>query len=119
MWLTHKLLDQSATTLRQARVPEALDVPFTLNSSSSIATVGALPAHHKRPIKNSLAQVIKGVLQDMRRRGPAEVFSVWHVRRHYRRELQRLLAVGPHMIADIGLTLDNAREEMARPFWRA
>ena len=115
MWLTHK--DQSAATLRQARVPEALDVPFTLNSSSSIATVGA--AHHKRPIKNSLAQVIKGVLQDMRRRGAAEVFSVWHARRHYRRELQRLLAVGPHMIADIGLTLDNAREEMARPFWRA
>ena len=40
MWLTHKL-DQSAAILRQARVPEALDVPFTLNSSSSIATVGA------------------------------------------------------------------------------
>ena len=48
-----------------------------------------------------------------------KIFSAWRARRHYRRELRRLLAVGPYMIADIGLTLQQTREEMIRPFWQS
>jgi uncharacterized protein YjiS (DUF1127 family) len=58
------------------------------------------------------------IFQEMRREGPVRVFELWRARRHYRTELRRLLTVGPHMIADIGLTLDEAQSEMVRPFWR-
>jgi uncharacterized protein YjiS (DUF1127 family) len=42
----------------------------------------------------------------------------WQRRRRYRSDLRRLLRVGPHMIADIGLTLEQARREIAKPVWR-
>ena len=67
--------------------------------------------------ENSFAQAIDAIVEDVRREGPMKIFAIWRARRHYRRELARLLIVGPHMIADIGLTADNAREEIARPFW--
>ena len=41
----------------------------------------------------------------------------WRARRHYRQDLRRLLLIGPHMIADIGLTLEEAQREAAKPFW--
>jgi len=44
--------------------------------------------------------------------------KAWRARRHYRRELGRLLRVGRHMISDIGLTLAEAQAETDRPFWR-
>ncbi len=39
---------------------------------------------------------------------------------HYRsrRALRRLLRVGPHMIADIGLTEVEVWRELENPFWR-
>jgi uncharacterized protein YjiS (DUF1127 family) len=43
----------------------------------------------------------------------------WHGRRRYRGDLRRLMIVAPHMIADVGLTLEKARREVAKPFWRA
>jgi uncharacterized protein YjiS (DUF1127 family) len=95
MWLTRALLDQSAATHWQ-------EVPFPLVTSTSSA-MGDVAAYHRRPIKNSFGAV----------------FSVWRARRQFRRELRRLLNLGPHLIADIGLTLDQARKEVARPFWRA
>jgi uncharacterized protein YjiS (DUF1127 family) len=36
----------------------------------------------------------------------------------YRQELRRLLELGPHLIDDIGLTLEEARSEAAKPLWR-
>ena len=56
------------------------------------------------------------------RRGDADFLSLladWRQRRHYRAELRRLLRVGVHLIADIGLPLAAARAEAAKPFWRA
>jgi uncharacterized protein YjiS (DUF1127 family) len=47
-----------------------------------------------------------------------DAIRVLERRLRYRRDLQRLLALGPHMIADIGLTLEEARREVAKPFWR-
>jgi len=44
---------------------------------------------------------------------------VWRKRRAYRSDLKRLLRAGPHLIADIGLTLEAARREADKPFWRA
>jgi uncharacterized protein YjiS (DUF1127 family) len=67
---------------------------------------------------NSFAQAIDAIAEDVRRVGPMKIFAIWRPRRNYRRELARLLIVGPHMIADIGLTGDSARKEIARPFWR-
>jgi uncharacterized protein YjiS (DUF1127 family) len=40
----------------------------------------------------------------------------WQRRWRYRRHLQRLLRVAPHMIEDIGLTLKDARLEAEKPF---
>jgi uncharacterized protein YjiS (DUF1127 family) len=42
----------------------------------------------------------------------------WLARRHYRRGLARLMRVGPHMIDDVGLTLEQVRQEIAKPFWQ-
>jgi uncharacterized protein YjiS (DUF1127 family) len=70
-------------------------------------------------VAHSFAHSPVFIFQEMRREGPVRVFEVWRARRRYRKELRRLLTVGPHMIADIGLTLDEAQNEMVRPFWRS
>jgi len=41
----------------------------------------------------------------------------WKRRMLYRRELKRLLRVGPYMIKDVGLVLEEARREVDKPFW--
>ena len=51
--------------------------------------------------------------------GLVAALTLWRERRHFRKELSRLLAVAPHMIGDIGLTEEGAAAEVARPFWRA
>ena len=45
--------------------------------------------------------------------------ATWRRRRAYRQDLKRLSRVGPHMIADIGLTPETARREIETPFWRS
>ena len=42
----------------------------------------------------------------------------WLDRRHHRCGLARLLRIGPHMIDDVGLTLEQVRQEIAKPFWQ-
>jgi uncharacterized protein YjiS (DUF1127 family) len=37
--------------------------------------------------------------------------------RRIRRERQQLLELSDHMLADVGLTREEARSEAARPFW--
>lgn len=66
-----------------------------------------------------LAQDIAEILRELQQRGPIGLFKAWRARRHYRRELGRLLRVGRHMISDIGLTLADAQAAVDRPFWRA
>ncbi len=61
---------------------------------------------------------IRVVMEELKRRGPVGLLKAWRARRHYRRELGRLLRVGQHMISDIGLTLAEAQVEMDRWFWR-
>jgi len=43
----------------------------------------------------------------------------WRRRQRYRGEIRRLMKVGPHMIADIGLTRREAEHELAKRFWQA
>ena len=43
----------------------------------------------------------------------------WQTRRRYRRDLEHLLRVGPHMIEDVGLTVQEARGEIEKQFWLA
>lgn len=50
--------------------------------------------------------------------GLRRTLAEWDRRRRFRSDLKRLLAVGPHMIADVGLTLDATRREIAKPLWR-
>ena len=52
------------------------------------------------------------------RQGPAAALCAWRARRHYRCELRRLLTTGQHLIADIGITLEEASDEVGRSFWR-
>jgi uncharacterized protein YjiS (DUF1127 family) len=114
MSLIHKLPDQSVAILRQA-APAGL---YPLDALSSIVAVSGLSSHRIRQGRNSSFRDFRSDLQEIRHQGPTTVLSVWRARRHYRRELRRLLDVGPYMIADIGLTLDQARDEMTQPFWR-
>ena len=114
MSLIHKLPGQSVAILRQA-APAGLFPPDAL---SSFAAASELSNQRKRVARNSSFRDFKSVLPEMRHQGPTTVLSVWRARRHCRRELRRLLDVGPHMIADVGLTLDQARDEMTQPFWR-
>jgi uncharacterized protein YjiS (DUF1127 family) len=44
--------------------------------------------------------------------------AAWRRRARYRRELRRLLMLGPHLVEDIGLLPVHARREAAKPFWR-
>jgi uncharacterized protein YjiS (DUF1127 family) len=46
------------------------------------------------------------------------VIGAWRQRYRYRRELQRLIKTGPHLIDDIGLWRTHADREAAKPFWR-
>ena len=43
--------------------------------------------------------------------------SEWRKRRNYRADLRRLLATGPHLIPDIGLSTEEAVQEASKPFW--
>lgn len=47
------------------------------------------------------------------------VIAEWGRRRLFRADLKRLLKVGPYMIADIGLTYQEAIDECGKPFWRS
>lgn len=59
-----------------------------------------LPLHTSSPLFNRLATVIRRTL-------------------HLRQSRQRLAALDPHMLADIGLTPEQARHEAIRPVWDA
>ena len=47
------------------------------------------------------------------------VIETWRERHCYRRELERLMSTGLHLIADIGLSRTHAEREAAKPFWRS
>ena len=76
---------------------------------------------------NALGSVVR--LDHLRRRDQAGVavgasdlrtlWPRWFERRRYRGDLRRLLRLGAHLIADIGLEHRRAAEEAGKPFWRA
>lgn len=43
--------------------------------------------------------------------------GLWRRRLQLRRDLKRLLRVGPHAVADIGLTAGAVQRELEKPFW--
>jgi uncharacterized protein YjiS (DUF1127 family) len=45
--------------------------------------------------------------------------TAWIARHRYRRDLVRQLELGNHLVKDIGLTLEQALDEIGKPFWRA
>ena len=51
--------------------------------------------------------------------GATHIWARWQRRRRYRNDLKRLILVGPHMIEDIGLNLEEAQREARKAFWRA
>ena len=54
--------------------------------------------------------------------GPRKTESVierWRKRRRYRWHLRRLIECSPELLADINLTEDAAKSEIAKWFWRA
>jgi len=48
----------------------------------------------------------------------AAIIEGWRARVRFRQQLWRLLRDKPALIEDIGLTITEAKEEIARPFWR-
>ena len=86
-----------------------------LCGESDAGTHEHIPERHR----SGIPHVAKFAYRQIQRAGLLSVFRLWRSRQHYRRELRRMLTVvGPHMIADIGLTPEEARDEMSRPFWR-
>jgi len=101
MWLTNRLSDQ-APHLRAA------------GSGASVS----FDARGKQ-VEASLGQDMRNILLGLSREGPPfGLFRLWRERRHYRQNLARLLIIGPYMINDIGLTVDQALAEIDQPFWR-
>jgi len=49
---------------------------------------------------------------------PRNRFHVWHGRIRFRQHLWRLLRDKPELLADVGFTIEHAREEVSKPFWR-
>jgi uncharacterized protein YjiS (DUF1127 family) len=47
-----------------------------------------------------------------------QVLQVWRTRQRRRAELCRLLEMGPNLIADIGMTVEEAEIEAGLPFWK-
>jgi uncharacterized protein YjiS (DUF1127 family) len=43
----------------------------------------------------------------------------WRAQDHFRNELRRLQAAGPHLLADIGMTNAESEIEKAKRFWEA
>lgn len=46
------------------------------------------------------------------------IIATWGERIRFRRKLEQLSEVGPHLIDDIGLTRRQVETEIAKPFWR-
>jgi len=51
--------------------------------------------------------------------GFRRTWDTWRTRRRYRKSLLRLLRAGTYLIEDIGLTPEEARREIEKPFWQA
>lgn len=45
--------------------------------------------------------------------------GAWVARHRYRRDLSRQIELGNYLVKDIGLTLEEALNEIKKPFWRA
>jgi uncharacterized protein YjiS (DUF1127 family) len=46
------------------------------------------------------------------------LLSAWGERARFRHELAIRARETPHLIGDIGLTMDQVRDELAKPLWR-
>ncbi|OHV86511.1 DUF1127 domain-containing protein [Mesorhizobium sp. ORS 3428] len=53
-----------------------------------------------------------------RRPGLFALLSEWSERARFREELALKARDTPHLISDMGLTVDDVAEELAKPFWR-
>ena len=87
------------------------------NMSSTPVEFAHSSVHNIEMACKACVRASNNLLREVRQE-PAVVLKEWRERHLFRREVSRLLSVAPHMIADIGLTLDEASEELARPFWR-
>ena len=50
---------------------------------------------------------------------PRRLLQEWWNRYCYRQRLRALLLMGPHLIADIGMTMEEAEREADNPFWQS
>lgn len=53
-----------------------------------------------------------------RRPGLLGLFATWRERAFFRENLATKARDTPHLIGDIGLTMDQVRDELAKPLWR-
>lgn len=44
--------------------------------------------------------------------------GAWMARHRYRRDLSRQIELGNYLVKDIGLTLEEALNEIKKPFWK-
>ena len=66
---------------------------------------------------NDIATQLKFPLASLHKR-VAEVLLQWQLRRRHRAELCRLLTMGPDLMADMGMTVEEAEMEAGLPFWK-
>lgn len=79
-------------------------------SGASAAGTAMLDLAHS--VRASRRQILEGAS------GGRNILQVWRGRIRFRRQLWRLLRDSPTLIEDIGLTVAQAKEEVALPFWR-
>ncbi len=46
------------------------------------------------------------------------IIAAWRERKRFRASLAQMSEANPHLIDDIGLTIRQAEEEIAKPFWQ-
>ncbi|TPJ73625.1 hypothetical protein [Mesorhizobium sp. B2-6-2] len=81
-----------------------------------------------KPILNTISDFYGAMRLDLRyppagesltrHPGVVGLLAVWHERACFREELALKARYTPYLIGDIGLTMDEVREELAKPFWR-
>jgi len=82
-----------------------------------------------KPTLNTISDFYGAVRLDVReppageslappRPGLFGLFAVWRERACFREDLAVKARDTPYLIGDIGLTMDEVREELAKPFWR-
>lgn len=105
-----------AAWIRPLGIDHEAGFSFSFNALAPVVPLWELPSSANDG--DSFSDSLRDAFQELRQDGVKALLETWRERVSYRKDLRRLLVAAPHMINDIGLTLEQAVAESGRPFWR-